>query len=111
MLETGRYFLRKQQRSVGVTDKELIKIAVKSLGLDDLYQFNPDEKIIEYVLSGHQTGKLAGMTVQEFADETASESPAPGGGSVSACIAAMIFEARRNGFLTIRYTFEASPER
>jgi len=89
MLETGRYFLRKQQRSVGVTDKELIKIAVKSLGLDDLYQFNPDEKIIEYVLSGHQTGKLAGMTVQEFADETASESPAPGGGSVSACIAAM----------------------
>ena len=89
MLEAGRYFLRKQQRSVGVTDKELIKIAVKSLGLDDLYQFNPDEKIIEYVLSGHQTGKLAGMTVQEFADETASESPAPGGGSVSACMAAM----------------------
>jgi glutamate formiminotransferase/formiminotetrahydrofolate cyclodeaminase len=89
MLDAGKYFLRKQQRSIGVPDKELIKIAIKSLGLNDLYDFKPEEKIIEYVMSGEKAGKLGGMSIFEFANETASESPAPGGGSVSAYMAAM----------------------
>jgi glutamate formiminotransferase/formiminotetrahydrofolate cyclodeaminase len=86
MLDAGKYFLRKQQRSVGVSEKELVKIAVKSLGLDDLKPFNPKEKIIEYLLEDPADKKLVGMTVEAFADETASESPAPGGGSVSALV-------------------------
>jgi glutamate formiminotransferase/formiminotetrahydrofolate cyclodeaminase len=90
MLEAGRYFLRKQKRSLGVSDSELIKIAVKSLGLDDLYPFKPDEKIIEYVMAkSSKKKKLADLTVFEFVNETASESPAPGGGSVSALMASM----------------------
>jgi glutamate formiminotransferase/formiminotetrahydrofolate cyclodeaminase len=89
MLDAGKYFLRKQQRSIGVPDKELIKIAIKSLGLNDLYNFKPEEKIIEYVMSGEKAGKLGSMSILEFANETASESPAPGGGSVSAYMAAM----------------------
>jgi len=89
MLDAGRYFLRKQQRSLGVSDKELIKIAVKSMGLDDLYKFKPDEKIIEYVLTGKEKKRLIDMTIQDFMDETASESPAPGGGSISACMGAL----------------------
>ena len=84
MLEAGKYFLRKQNRSTGIPEKELIKIAVKSLGLDDLYDFKPEEKIIEYKLADKNKKKLADMTVSDFSDETASESPAPGGGSVSA---------------------------
>ena len=84
MIEAGKYFLKKQQRSVGVSEKELVKIAVKSLGLDDLKPFNPKEKIIEYLLEDPSDKKLIGMTVEGFADETASESPAPGGGSISA---------------------------
>jgi len=86
MLEAGKYFLRKQQRSTGIPEKELIKIAVKSLGLDDLYEFKPEEKIIEYKIAKMrgEKKKLADMTVADFSDETASESPAPGGGSVSA---------------------------
>jgi len=86
MLEAGKYFLRKQNRSTGIPEKEIIKIAVKSLGLDDLYPFQPEEKIIEYKMAkkrGEQK-KLNDLTVSEFSDETASESPAPGGGSVSA---------------------------
>ncbi len=86
MLEAGKYFLRKQNRSTGIPEKELIKIAVRSLGLDDLYEFQPDEKIIEYKMAkkrGEQK-KLNHMSVSDFSDETASESPAPGGGSVSA---------------------------
>jgi glutamate formiminotransferase/formiminotetrahydrofolate cyclodeaminase len=89
MLEAGKYFLRKQQRSVGVSEKELVKIAVKSLGLDDLKPFNPKEKIIEYLLEDLSDKKLIGMTVEGFADETASESPAPGGGSISALCGAL----------------------
>jgi glutamate formiminotransferase/formiminotetrahydrofolate cyclodeaminase len=92
MLEAGRYFLRKQKRSVGVSDKELIKIAVKSLGLDELYPFEPDKKIIEYILDNDaKKGKkqLVDMTLIEFADETASESPAPGGGSIAAYMGAL----------------------
>ncbi len=84
MLDAGKYFLKKQQRSTGVSDKELIKIAVKSLGLDDLYPFKPEEKIIEYVLEEKGKKKLVDLSVREFMEETASESPAPGGGSISA---------------------------
>jgi len=86
MLDAGRYFLRKQKRSVGVSDRELIKIAVKSMGLDDLYPFKPEEKIIEYMIEGDRPDSLAGLSVRDFMEETASESPAPGGGSISACM-------------------------
>jgi len=91
MLDAGRYFLRKQQRSTGVSDRELIKIAVKSLGLNDLYPFKPEEKIIEYAIAARQPRKrrLVDMSVQDFVEETASESPAPGGGSVSATMGAL----------------------
>jgi len=89
MLDAGRYFLRKQQRSLGVSDAELIKIAVKSLGLDDLGPFKPEEKIIEYVLAKEETGKLVSLPVEAFVEETASESPAPGGGSVAATVGAL----------------------
>ena len=86
MLDAGKYFLRKQMRSTGIPEKEIIKIAVKSLGLDDLYEFKPEEKIIEYKIAKMrgEEKKLADMTVAGFSDETATESPAPGGGSVSA---------------------------
>jgi glutamate formiminotransferase/formiminotetrahydrofolate cyclodeaminase len=90
MLEAGRHYLRKQNRSLGVSDRELIKIAVKSLGLDDLYPFNPDEKIIEYAIARADTSKrLVDMTLADFMWETASESKAPGGGSVSAYVGAL----------------------
>jgi glutamate formiminotransferase/formiminotetrahydrofolate cyclodeaminase len=84
LLDAGKYFLKKQQRSTGVSEKELIKIAVKSMGLDELSPFNPEERIIEYLLKDKFDSKLVNMTLLEFADETASESPAPGGGSISA---------------------------
>ncbi len=84
MLDAGKYFLRKQQRSTGVSESELIKIAVKSMGLDELKPFNPKEKIIEYILAEDEHKPLINMTLKDFADETASESPAPGGGSISA---------------------------
>jgi glutamate formiminotransferase/formiminotetrahydrofolate cyclodeaminase len=86
MMDAGKYFLRKQKRSTGVSEKELIKIAVKSLGLDELAPFNPDEKIIEYLLRDNDKSKLVNMKMTAFANETASESPAPGGGSVSAYV-------------------------
>ena len=89
ILDAGKYFLRKQQRSVGVSESELVKIAVKSLGLDDLKPFNPHEKIIEYLLIDKSQKKLVDLSVAGFADETASESPAPGGGSVSATMGAL----------------------
>ncbi|HPB25512.1 MAG TPA: glutamate formimidoyltransferase [Bacteroidales bacterium] len=92
MLDAGKYFLKKQHRSVGVSQDELIKIAIKSLGLDDLKPFNPREKIIEFVLEDKKavkTRKLIDMSCAAFADETASESPAPGGGSISAYMGAL----------------------
>lgn len=89
MLDAGKYFLRKQKRSTGVSEKELIKIAVKSMGLDELASFKPGEKIIEYMLQNKEDSKLVSMKLTEFADETASESPAPGGGSVSAYVGAL----------------------
>ncbi|MFZ2796171.1 MAG: glutamate formimidoyltransferase [Prolixibacteraceae bacterium] len=88
MLEAGRYFLRKQQRSTGVPDGELIRIAVKSLGLDELAPFDPKKRIIEYMLEEDAPAKLEDLTVRGFTEETASESPAPGGGSVSAAVGA-----------------------
>jgi len=89
MLDAGKYFLRKQNRSTGVSDKELLKIAVKSLGLDDLYPFKPEEKIIEYAISDRSKKQLVDMTLEDFVHTTASESPAPGGGSISAAMGAM----------------------
>ena len=88
LLDAGKHYLIKQQRSVGVSENELIKIAVKSLGLDELKPFDPQKKIIEYVMKD-QEKKLVDMTVSDFSDETASESPAPGGGSVAALAGAM----------------------
>jgi len=88
MLDAGRHYLRKQQRSTGVSDAELIKIAVASLGLNELTTFDPSEKIIEYAIDEGEP-KLAGMTVREFVEETASESVAPGGGSVAANVGAL----------------------
>jgi glutamate formiminotransferase/formiminotetrahydrofolate cyclodeaminase len=89
MTDAGKYFLRRQQRSIGVSEEELVRIAIKSLGLDDLKPFNPKEKIIEYLLAGKNDKQLVSMTLEAFANETASESPAPGGGSVSAAMGAM----------------------
>jgi glutamate formiminotransferase/formiminotetrahydrofolate cyclodeaminase len=89
MLEVGRYFLKKQQRSAGVSDRELVKIAVKSLGLNDLYEFKPQEKIIEYMLEDNNDSKLIRLSAEDFMLETASESPAPGGGSVSAYVGSL----------------------
>lgn len=89
LLEAGRFFLRKQHRSTGVSEKELIKIAVKSMGLDELAPFNPETRIIEYLLREKADEKLVRMSLSDFADETASESPAPGGGSIAAYVGAL----------------------
>lgn len=84
LTDAGRYFLSKQQRSAGVGDRELIRIAVRSMGLSELSHFNPDERIIEYLLGDRSHKKLVDMSCEAFAAETASESAAPGGGSISA---------------------------
>lgn len=89
LLEAGRYFLRKQKRSVGVSEKELIKIAIRSLGLNELAPFKPEERVIEFLLREPSKAKLVGMDLRTFADETASESVAPGGGSISAYVGAL----------------------
>ena len=84
LIEAGKYFLEKQERSTGIPEKELIKIAVKSLGLEELAPFKPEERIIEYLLKDNSSSKLISMSLHAFADETSSESPAPGGGSIAA---------------------------
>jgi glutamate formiminotransferase/formiminotetrahydrofolate cyclodeaminase len=89
MLAAGRHYLRKQERSTGVSDRELIKIAVKSMGLDDLAPFDPVEKIIEYNLAKDAEPGLVGLSLRDFVEETASESVAPGGGSVAAALGAL----------------------
>ncbi len=84
MLDAGKHYLRKQQRSTGISEEEIIKIAVKSLGLDELKPFKPKERIIEYLLEEEKEDALIKMNLKAFANETASESPAPGGGSIAA---------------------------
>lgn len=89
MLDAADFFLKKQERSLGISEQEKIKIAIKSLGLDDLKPFNPQERIIEYVMNSDNNKKLIDLTVSGFAEETASESIAPGGGSISAYVGAL----------------------
>jgi glutamate formiminotransferase / formiminotetrahydrofolate cyclodeaminase len=89
LTDAGKYFLEKQELSAGVSEAELIKIAVKTMGLDELAPFDPQKKIIEYQLRNAQSAPLVNMTLQTFADTTASESPAPGGGSVAAYLGAL----------------------
>ena len=89
MLDAADFYLIKQQRSLGIAESEKIKIAVKSLGLDDLKAFNPSEKIIEYLLENKQESKLIDLTAAALAEETASESMAPGGGSIAAYVGAL----------------------
>jgi glutamate formiminotransferase / formiminotetrahydrofolate cyclodeaminase len=89
MTDAGKFFLQKQKRSSGVSEKELVRIAIKSLGLEELTPFKPGERIIEYLLKEKDEEKLVQMSLTDFADETASESPAPGGGTISAYIGAL----------------------
>ncbi|MFT4968760.1 MAG: glutamate formiminotransferase/formiminotetrahydrofolate cyclodeaminase [Chitinophagales bacterium] len=89
MLDAGKYFLIKQERSIGVSEDELIKIAVKSMGLDELTTFDPKKNIIEYMLGEDDVRPLIKMDLRAFANETASESPAPGGGSIAAYLGAL----------------------
>ncbi len=91
LLSAGRYFLHKQQRSSGLPEAEIIRMAVKSMGLDELKPFDPEEKVVEYIIdeSRRRSGSLVEMSCRAFADETASESPAPGGGSISAYMGAL----------------------
>ena len=92
LIDAGRHFLRKQQRSTGVPERELVRIAIESMGLANLKGFKPEEKVIEYMLEAEEknsTKKLVDMTCAGFAEETASESPAPGGGSISAYMGAL----------------------
>ena len=93
LMDAGKYFLEKQRRSTGISEEEILKIAVKSMGLDDLKPFNPKEKVIEYLMESDSEAaareRLVRMSCKGFAYETASESPAPGGGSVSAYMGAL----------------------
>ena len=89
LTEAGKHFLRKQQRSTGVSELELIKIAIKSMGLDDLKPFDPSKKVIEYLLAESGSSPLAALSLSDFSSLTASESPAPGGGSVAAALGSL----------------------
>ncbi len=90
LIDAGKHYLRLQHRSLGISEKEIIHIAVKSMGLDELRPFNPEEKVIEYMLdSGIERKRLVDKTCVDFADETSSESPAPGGGSIAAYMGAL----------------------
>ncbi len=84
LIDAADYFLKKQNRSLGISEAEKVKIAVKSMGLDDLAPFDPNKKVIEYMIKDADGSQLVDMSLSEFSSETASESPAPGGGSVSA---------------------------
>ena len=84
LIDAADYYLAKQQRSLGIDEAEKMKIAIKSMGLDDLKPFDPAEKVIEYMIADQATNRLVDMTCEGFANETASESPAPGGGSIAA---------------------------
>ena len=89
LIDAGKHFLTKQERSLGIAESEIIKIAIKTLGLDELAPFKPEERIIEYMLDNHNSSRLVDMDLVSFANETSSESPAPGGGSISAYCGAM----------------------
>ena len=89
LIDAGIHFLKKQKRSIGIHESEIIKIAIKTLGLDELAPFDPKERIIEYMLDIDENKPLVNMSLTDFAIETASESPAPGGGSISAYCGAM----------------------
>lgn len=89
MTDAGKYFLKKQKRSAGLSDKELIRIAIKSMGLNELVPFNPEDRIIEYVMTQSRHNSLLNRSLEDFADETSSESPAPGGGSIAAYAGAL----------------------
>lgn len=89
LIEAGKHFLRKQHRSTGIPDSEIIRIAVKSMGLDQLGEFDPSQKVIEYLIEDKAAKRLVDLTARGFAEETASESPAPGGGSISAYMGAL----------------------
>lgn len=89
LIDAGKYYLAKQHRSLGVSEDEIMKIAIKSMGLDDLKPFNPKEKVIEFLIEDQNSKKLVDLTCTGFCEETASESPAPGGGSVSAYMGAL----------------------
>ncbi|WP_311156844.1 glutamate formimidoyltransferase [Prevotella nigrescens] len=90
LIDAGKYFLRKQNRSTGIPEEDILQIAIKSMGLDDLKEFNPREKVIEYLLEDeNKSKKLIDLTVKGFADETSRESPAPGGGTISAYMGAL----------------------
>jgi glutamate formiminotransferase/formiminotetrahydrofolate cyclodeaminase len=89
MLAAGRYFLHKQQRSTGIPEREIVRMAVRSLGLDELGPFDPDEKVIEYAMRDRDFRRLVDRSLEAFVHETASESPAPGGGSVAAAVGAL----------------------
>ena len=89
LIDAGKYYLAKQKRSLGVSEDEIMKIAIKSMGLDDLKPFNPKEKVIEFLIEDNSQKKLVDLTCTGFCEETASESPAPGGGSVSAYMGAL----------------------
>ena len=92
LVDAGRYFLHKQHRSTGVPERELVRIAIETMGLSNLKEFKPEEKVVEYILEAEEqknVNKLVDMTCAAFAEETASESPAPGGGSISAYMGAL----------------------
>lgn len=89
LIDAGKYFLKKQQRSAGIPEMEIIRIAIKSMGLDQLSEFDPQQKVIEYLIADKESKKLVDLSARGLAEETASESPAPGGGSISAYMGAL----------------------
>ncbi len=91
MLDAGKYFLKNNSAARGVSEAELIRIAIKTMGLDELTPFDPQKRIIEYMLRDGSSTPLLNMNLRQFADETASESPAPGGGSISAYVGRWVF--------------------